>query len=313
MRGAVASRRPLVLTVGHSTRAQKDFVTLLQAHGVKQLVDVRTIPGSRHNPQFNRDRIASALKGAGISYLHMKGLGGFRHAHVNSPNTAWHNANFRGFADYMQTRDFVHSLRRLMKLARHKRTAIMCAEVVPWRCHRSLIADALLARGCAVEEIESLKRTRPHMLTPWACLEGVRITYPSMEATQAKESKKKYDSHTRGKLKRAPRPASSSHGETSITSALMLQSLIPGSPPVGSLRSVGSSHSRRPSLASPCRWVTAPEPQLSSVNCCFWLSLWGSPLDWESRHLRTTRYSRVSQPRSFLRVRVTFRGVWTCF
>ena len=173
-------RRPtVVLTVGHSTRASDDFLALLQAHGVKRLVDVRTIPRSRHNPQFNRERLASAVRLAGISYLHMKALGGLRHARRDSVNIAWRNRSFRGFADYMQTPDFARGLRRLTSAARTKRTAIMCAEAVPWRCHRSLIADALLARGYRVEEIESLKRTRVHRLTPWARVRGSKITYPS--------------------------------------------------------------------------------------------------------------------------------------
>jgi len=145
---------------------------------VKRLVDVRSIPGSRHNPQFNRDRIASAVRRYGISYLHMKDLGGLRHPPSDSRNTAWRNASFRGFADYMQTRKFAAGLRKLMKTAKTKRTAIMCAEAVPWRCHRSLIGDALLAHGYRVEEIESLKRTRPHVLTPWARIKRGKVMYP---------------------------------------------------------------------------------------------------------------------------------------
>ena len=183
-KAAQAARRrhpKLVLTVGHSTRAQNDFIALLQAHAVKQLADVRTIPRSRHNPQFNRDRIASALQRAGIRYVHLKALGGLRHPRSNSLNTGWRNASFRGYADYMQTREFAEGLRRLMKMAKTKRTAIMCAEAVPWRCHRSLIGDALLAHGFGVDEIESLKRTRPHVLTPWARVEGSKITYPPSE------------------------------------------------------------------------------------------------------------------------------------
>lgn len=181
---------PLVLTVGHSTREQRDFIALLKAHGVKRLVDVRTIPRSRHNPQFNRERLGSALRRAGIGYLHMAALGGLRHAKPSSLNTAWRNASFRGFADYMQTREFARGLRRLMKLARLKRTAIMCAEAVPWRCHRSLIADALLAHGYRAEEIESLKSTRPHALTPWACVRGTKVTYPSSTTPLRKAQKK---------------------------------------------------------------------------------------------------------------------------
>ena len=187
---AARRRRKLLLTVGHSTRAQDEFVALLKAHGVKRLVDVRAIPRSRHNPQFNRDRIGPALRREGISYLHMKGLGGLRHARRDSINTAWRNASFRGFADYMQTREFAHNLRRLMKLARHKQTAIMCAEALPWRCHRSLIADALLARGFAVEDIEGPKRTRKHQLTPWARVQGIRVSYPATDATPGKASKR---------------------------------------------------------------------------------------------------------------------------
>ena len=181
MQAARRQHPAVVLTVGHSTRAQDDFIALLQEHAVKQLVDVRTIPRSRHNPQFNRDRIASALQRAGIRYVHMKALGGLRHPRPDSLNTGWRNASFRGYADYMQTREFADGLRRLMKMAKTKRTAIMCAEAVPWRCHRSLIADALMAHGYEVEEIESLKRTRPHVLTPWARVQGSKITYPPAE------------------------------------------------------------------------------------------------------------------------------------
>src|SRR5215467_9750499 len=130
----------VVLTVGHSTRSQEDFIALLQAHAVKRLVDVRSIPRSLHNPQFNRDRIASALRPAGISYLHVKDLGGLRHPRSDSPNTVWRNASFLGFADYMQTRKFAAGLRKLMKIAKMNPTAIMCAEEFAWRCYRSLIA-----------------------------------------------------------------------------------------------------------------------------------------------------------------------------
>lgn len=181
-------KRPLVLTIGHSTRPLGVFIGLLKAHGVKRLVDVRTIPRSRHNPQFNRDRLASALRRAGITYLHIKALGGLRHAQADSVNTAWRNASFRGFADYMQTQEFASSLRQLMKLAKSKQTAIMCAEAVPWRCHRSMIADALLARSYPAEEIASLTTRRPHRLTPWALIQGTRLTYPSTNAALKEHS-----------------------------------------------------------------------------------------------------------------------------
>jgi uncharacterized protein (DUF488 family) len=169
----------LVLTVGHSTRAVKDFVALLLAHGVKQLIDVRTIPRSRHNPQFNRDRLPRPLQKAGIRYRHMAGLGGLRHARRDSINAGWKNASFRGFADYMQTLEFEEALDQLIHLAQKRRTAIMCAEAVPWRCHRSMIGDVLLVRGLRVEEITSRTRTRPHTLTAWARVKGKQLTYPA--------------------------------------------------------------------------------------------------------------------------------------
>ena len=176
----------VVLTVGHSTRTLKEFVALLLAHGVNQLVDVRTIPRSRHNPQFNRDALPRPLQKAGIRYRHMAGLGGLRHARRDSINTGWRNASFRGFADYMQTTEFQEALDQLIQLAQKRRTAIMCAEAVPWRCHRSMIGDALLVRGVRVEEIASLTRTRPHTLTPWARVRGKQLSYPAyLEDTKA--------------------------------------------------------------------------------------------------------------------------------
>lgn len=168
----------LIFTVGHSTRIRKDFIELLRAHGVQQLIDVRTIPRSRHNPQFNREVLSRAVRRTGIGYRHMKGLGGLRHSRPDSINTAWRNKSFRGYADYMQTSDFRSALRKLITTAGKKRLALMCAEAVPWRCHRSLIGDALLLRGFAVDEIQSTTRTSPHRLTPWAHVDGTRITYP---------------------------------------------------------------------------------------------------------------------------------------
>ena len=169
---------PIIFTVGHSTRAIKEFVALLLAHDVQQLIDVRTIPRSRHNPQFNRDQLPRPLKKAGIRYQHMAALGGLRHARRDSINVGWRNASFRGFADYMQTPAFQKALDQLIKQGEKRRTAIMCAEAVPWRCHRSLIGDALLVRGLRVEEIASLTRTRPHRLTPWAKVRGKQLSYP---------------------------------------------------------------------------------------------------------------------------------------
>lgn len=178
------TRRVTLWTVGHSTRSLEDFIALLQAHGIRRLVDVRTIPRSRHNPQFNKEQLPESVKQAGIQYVHIPALGGLRHARRDSVNCAWRNASFRGFADYMQTAEFEAALKELIHLARSRRTAIMCAEAVPWRCHRSLIADALLVRGLKVEEITSETATRPHTLTPWACVVGEHITYPAISVPQ---------------------------------------------------------------------------------------------------------------------------------
>ena len=169
----------VILTVGHSTRPIEEFEDLLLAHGVKQLVDVRTIPRSRHNPQFNVDRFPDSLKKAGIRYSHMPGLGGLRRTRRDSINSGWHNPSFRGFADYMQTPDFQDALVELIRIAEARPTAIMCAEAVPWRCHCSLIADALQVRGIGAAEIVSRARTRPHTLTPWACVKRKQLTYPA--------------------------------------------------------------------------------------------------------------------------------------
>jgi len=167
-----------ILTIGHSTRPIDEFIRLLAAHHVARVIDIRTIPRSRHNPQFGRDRLAPALRQAGIQYTHMPGLGGLRHPRPDSPNTGWHNAGFRGFADYMQTEAFSRSLDECIELAKKETVVLMCAEAVPWRCHRSLVADALIVRGIAVSEITSGVRTKPHALTPWATIEGTKITYP---------------------------------------------------------------------------------------------------------------------------------------
>lgn len=167
-----------VWTVGHSTRPLAELIALLAAHGITRLVDVRTIPRSRKNPQFNADTLPTALAAAGIDYAHCKALGGFRHPRKDSPNDGWRNEAFRGYADYMQTEAFAHALDGLIERAREKPTALMCAEAVPWRCHRSLIADALTVRGVAVYHIASAHRADAHRLTPFARVEGARITYP---------------------------------------------------------------------------------------------------------------------------------------
>ena len=170
---------PLVMTIGHSTRTLKKFIGLLQAHAVSQVVDVRTIPRSRHNPQFNKDSLPGELKKAGLGYVHLPGLGGLRHAKLNSLNVGWLNASFRGYADYMQTPEFETSLEELIQLAKREQIVIMCAEAVPWRCHRSLIADALLVRRIRTEDIMSPTRRQVHTLTPFAKVRGTMITYPA--------------------------------------------------------------------------------------------------------------------------------------
>jgi uncharacterized protein (DUF488 family) len=168
----------VVLTVGHSTRPLTEFIALLSSHSVSRLIDVRTVPRSRHNPQFNRDTLPRALENAGIRYTHAAGLGGFRHTHSGSLNMGWRNASFRGFADYMQTPEFAHTLAALIDEATHDRITLMCAEAVPWRCHRSLIADALTVHGVRVEEIINATRLKAHTLTSFARVDGVVITYP---------------------------------------------------------------------------------------------------------------------------------------
>jgi uncharacterized protein (DUF488 family) len=167
-----------VLTIGHSTRTWKEFLELLRAHRVKRVIDVRSIPRSRHNPQFNRATLSKKLRAARIGYVHLRRLGGLRHARRDSRNMGWRNASFRGFADYMQTSDFDAGLQRLIKLAGQKRSVIMCGEAVPWRCHRSLIADALTVRGIQVDNIMSMKRFQVHSLIPFAHVQGHHITYP---------------------------------------------------------------------------------------------------------------------------------------
>ena len=153
-----------VFTIGHSARTWESFSsTSTHARGINRVIDVRSIPRSRHNPQFNREILSAKLRSARIGYVHLRKLGGLRHARRDSPNTGWRNTSFRGFADYMQTPDFEARLRRSMKLAKQKRSALMCAEVLPWRCHRSLIADALIVRGVRVEDIIGGEHSR--MLT----------------------------------------------------------------------------------------------------------------------------------------------------
>lgn len=171
--------KPVVLTIGHSTRSLAEFIDLLKAHAVTCLIDVRTVPRSRHNPQYNADTLPADLASAGIGYEHAAGLGGFRKTHAGSENTGWRNLSFRGYADYMQTPEFVEQLHALIAEATRERIVLMCAEAVPWRCHRSLIADALIVHGLRVEEIKSPSRREIHALTPFARVNGTTLTYPA--------------------------------------------------------------------------------------------------------------------------------------
>ena len=172
------SPRQAVFTIGHSTRSIQDFISLLLARDIELVVDVRTVPRSRRNPQFNRETLPQSLQAADIGYEHVAALGGFRHPSPHSPNAGWRNASFRGYADYMQTAAFGAAIESLAERAQRQRLAVMCAEAVPWRCHRSLIADALVSRGIPVEEIISATRTQPHAMTSFARVEGTTITYP---------------------------------------------------------------------------------------------------------------------------------------
>ena len=165
-------------TIGHSTRTAEALLGLLREHGIEVLVDVRTIPRSRHNPQFNRDALAETLAAAGIEYTHRAALGGLRHPRKDSVNLGWRNASFRGYADYMQTAEFARALAELEGLADTRRTAIMCAEAVPWRCHRGLIADALTVRGRPVLHIQSAAPPTPHQPTPFMRTVEGRPIYP---------------------------------------------------------------------------------------------------------------------------------------
>jgi len=165
-----------IYTIGHSTRTLEELVEILKVYSIERLVDVRTMPRSRHTPQFNAENLANSLKRNGINYFHLDTLGGLRKTSKDSINKGWRNTSFRGYADYMQTEDFKRGLSELMELAVVP-TAIMCAEAVPWRCHRSLIGDALLVRGIEVIDIFSETKSVPEKLTSFAQTEGLTITY----------------------------------------------------------------------------------------------------------------------------------------
>jgi len=177
-----------IFTIGHSTRPIDEFIDLLKRNGVETLVDIRTIPKSRHNPQYWHDALAASLADAGIAYTRLPGLGGRRRTSPDSINTAWRNMSFRGYADHMQTEEFRDALNDLINIASDSTTAIMCSEAVPWRCHRSLVGDALLVRGIEVVDIMSPTSNRPEKITPWAHVEGTTITYPGDEDAESPET-----------------------------------------------------------------------------------------------------------------------------
>ena len=187
------SEEKTIYTIGHSTRSSGDLIKMLKKEGIEAVCDVRTLPRSALNPQFNIDTFPGALEKEGIRYFHTNGLGGLRHPKKDSINTGWRNPSFRGFADYMLTDEFERNLDGLIEIASQWKTAIMCAEAVPWRCHRLLISDALAVRGWRVEHIVGVKGLQRHELTPFLKVEGAKLSYPGGEhpvETAAKEMKK---------------------------------------------------------------------------------------------------------------------------
>ena len=167
-----------IYTIGHSTRPADEFLPIIKAFAIELLADIRTIPRSRRNPQYDQESLRRFLAEHQVEYVHLPALGGLRQPRNDSTNSGWTNASFRGYADYMQTPEFQRAIEDLMSRAAETGTAIMCAEAVPWRCHRSLVGDALLVRGIHVEDIMAVKSSKPHKLTAWARVEGLEITYP---------------------------------------------------------------------------------------------------------------------------------------
>ncbi len=168
----------VIYTIGHSTRKIEEFLKILHHYNITALADIRRYPGSNKFPQYNQNELKDILKNESIDYKHIIKLGGRRKANKNSPNMAWHNLSFRAYADYMQTIEFQEGLNQLQSLAKTQIVTIMCSEAVPWRCHRSLVADALLVRGFIVKDIYSLNNSKNNLLTPWAKIRGTTITYP---------------------------------------------------------------------------------------------------------------------------------------
>ncbi|HLB67324.1 MAG TPA: DUF488 domain-containing protein [Thermoplasmata archaeon] len=188
-RSAIVPPAATVWSIGHSTRAFPEFVDLLREHRVARLADVRHFPSSERVPWTNRAALDRALREIGIEYVHLEALGGYRTARPDSPNTGWRSAGFRGYADHMDDPGFQRAVEALLLDARERRTAVMCAEAVPWRCHRSLLADALVARGARVVHILGPGSTQDHRLTPFARVRGGRVTYPAPKGKRLKRTR----------------------------------------------------------------------------------------------------------------------------
>jgi uncharacterized protein (DUF488 family) len=171
---------PIIFTIGHSTRTADEFAALLDAHGVRQIADVRTIPQSKRHPHFSRDALDGFLAARGILYRHFPALGGLRRPRPDSINTAWQHPGFRGYADHMQTAEFQRGLHDLAQFALQGPTSVLCAEAVWWQCHRRLLADALVVRGIPVRHILSPAEPKPHELSEFAREEGGGVIYPGL-------------------------------------------------------------------------------------------------------------------------------------
>jgi len=179
------SIKMIIKSIGHGTKSLKELISMLKEANVEALIDVRSIPRSSHNPQFNKETIAEALTKEGILYIHLPEAGGLRHPKKDSPNKGWKNESFRGFADYMATANFLASLDQIIEIGKEKSAALMCAETLPWRCHRFLIADALMLRGIEVVHILSKGKEKKHLLTPWCQIKNGIVTYPASNETEA--------------------------------------------------------------------------------------------------------------------------------
>ncbi|CAI9086298.1 DUF488 domain-containing protein [Methylacidiphilum fumariolicum] len=171
----------IIKSIGHGTKSLEELISMLKEANVEALIDVRSIPRSRHNPQFNKETIAEALSKESILYIHLPEAGGLRHPKKDSPNKGWKNESFRGFADYMATANFAAALDKIIEIGKEKSAALMCAETLPWRCHRSLIADALLLRGVEVVHILPKGKEIKHQLTPWSQIKNGIVTYPASD------------------------------------------------------------------------------------------------------------------------------------